>query len=79
MFIPSDILDELVVLRTKAKDAAANFTEAVKAQAEDHEIGKGALRRFVCAVEMADSEKMAQFEAEIEAIQRLLRERGEKE
>lgn len=40
---------------------------------------RGALRRFVCAVETADSEKMAQLEAEIEEIQRMIREREERE
>lgn len=41
MFILPEVLDELVILRTKAKDAAASFTEAIKAQAADHEVGKG--------------------------------------
>lgn len=79
MFILPEVLDELVTLRTKAKDAATSFTEAIKAQAKDHEVGKGALRRFVCAVETADSEKMAELEAEIEEIQRMIREREERE
>lgn len=43
MFILPEVLDELVILRTKAKDAATSFTEAIKAQAADHEVGKGGL------------------------------------
>jgi hypothetical protein len=44
-------INELVSLRSDARMSAENFTEALKEQAEKHLIAKGALRRYVCALE----------------------------
>ena len=44
-------IDELVQLRASARLAAEDFTEAVKAAADSHEIPKGALRRYIQARE----------------------------
>ena len=42
-------IEELCTLRTDAKLAAENFSEAIKAQAEKCGLSRSALRRYVCA------------------------------
>lgn len=42
-------IDELTTLYADSRMSAENFTEACKAQAEQHKISKGALRRFIAA------------------------------
>ncbi|NCC28222.1 MAG: hypothetical protein EOM22_08780 [Gammaproteobacteria bacterium] len=51
MNIDKATIDELVTLRSDARMSAETFTEAVKEQSEKAGISKGALRRYVCALE----------------------------
>lgn len=67
--IPQKTIDELVLLRTRAKLATENFTDAVADQAEKHKVDKGALRKYVCAVE---ADKVGKLDAELEAIAALI-------
>lgn len=67
--IPRETIDELVALRERAKDEAANFAEAIKIQAEKYQINKGALRRYVSALV---DDKTSELDAEAEDIARLL-------
>lgn len=62
-------IDELVQLRASARLAAEDFTEAVKAAAESHEIPKGALRRYIQARE---KDKMQDLDAESAALMALI-------
>jgi len=62
-------IDELVQLRASARLAAEDFTEAVKAAAEKHEIPKGALRRYIQARE---KDKIADLDDESTALAALL-------
>ena len=71
--IPANTIEELKTLRADARLAAENFTEAVAAQAEQYDIPKGALRRYICAAEKGDLQKL---DAEADALATLL-ERAE--
>jgi hypothetical protein len=63
------VIDELVQLRSEAKLRAEIFSEAVAEQAKKNEISKGALRRYVCAVE---ADKLEALGAEAQALEELL-------
>ena len=63
------IIEELCMLRADARQSAENFTVAIAEQAERHSLGKGALRRFVCAKEAG---KLEELDAEAEQIATLL-------
>lgn len=63
------VIDELVQLRSEAKLRAEMFSEAVALQAKKNEISKGALRRYVCAVE---ADKLEALGAEASALEELL-------
>ena len=67
--IPQATIDELVTLRSDARQSAEAFTEAVAAQAEQYDIPKGALRRYVCAKEKDDLSKL---DAEADALATIL-------
>ena len=67
------VVDELVDLRTMARAASERFSEAIKAQAEKHELKAGALRKYICAVE---ADKLSELDAESDDLARLLT-RGE--
>lgn len=67
------VIDELVALRVRAKDAASQFTEAVAVQAEKYSMSKGALRRFVCARE---SGKLLDLNVEADDLAALLARMG---
>lgn len=58
MQITKATIDELMTLRANARMSAETFTEAVKEQAEKHSVSKGALRRYVCALEKDEIEKL---------------------
>jgi hypothetical protein len=51
-------IDELVQLRASARLAAEDFSEAVKAAAEKHDINKSALRRYISAKEKDQLDKL---------------------
>jgi hypothetical protein len=61
-------IDELVTLRADARLSAENFSEAIKAQAEKHEITKGALRRYICALEKDALESLSDEQSDLEAL-----------
>jgi hypothetical protein len=63
------VINELVQLRSEAKLRAEIFSEAVAEQAKKNEISKGALRRYVCAVE---ADKLEALGAEAQALEELL-------
>ena len=63
------IIEELCVLRADARQSAENFTLAIAEQAEANGLGKGALRRFVCAKEAG---KLVELDTEAEQIATLL-------
>ena len=67
--LPQEHIDELVQLRASARLAAEDFTEAVKAAADSHEISKGALRRYISAKE---KDKLADLDDESTALAALL-------
>jgi hypothetical protein len=62
-------IDELVNLRSEAKLAAETFSEAVAAQAEKHGVNKGALKKYVSALE---ADKVGKLDEETAAILELI-------
>jgi hypothetical protein len=56
--IPNATIDELTALRSDARQSAENFSEAIKVQAEKHNVSKSALRRYICALEKDDIAKL---------------------
>jgi len=69
--ITPDHIDELVQLRSSARLAAEDFSEAIKTAAEQNDIAKGALRRYICAKEKDELDKL---NGESEALLTLLGE-----
>jgi hypothetical protein len=67
--IPQATIEELVTLRSDARISAENLTAAIAAQAEKYAISKGALRRYVCALE---SDAMDKLDSEAEDLARLI-------
>jgi hypothetical protein len=67
--IPQRVVDELVNVRTIAKDYAQSYSDAVKQQAERFGIPVGALKRYVTAI--AD-DKVQDARTEVDALERLL-------
>ena len=59
---------ELCELRAGAKAAAEMFTTAISEQAEKAGIGKGALRRYICAREAEKIEELASEKDDIESL-----------
>ena len=62
-------IKELTNLRAMAKAAADAFSEAVKVQAEKHDMLRSALRRYIVALEADD---LGKLDAEAEDLARLL-------
>ena len=62
-------ITELCELRASAKAAAEMFTTAIAEQAEKSSLGKGALRRYICARE---ADKLEGLAAERDDIENLL-------
>jgi hypothetical protein len=71
--IETAVIDELVTLRADARMSAESFTEAVKEQSEKAGISKGALRRYVCALE---KDKLDSLDAEASDLANLLEKRA---
>ncbi len=67
--ITPDHIDELVTLRASARLAAEDFSEAVKDAAKNHEIDKAALRKYICAKEKDQLDKL---NGEADALAQLL-------
>ena len=51
-------IDELVALRASARLAAEDFSEAIKAAAETHDVNKSALRKYISAKEKDQLDKL---------------------
>jgi hypothetical protein len=67
--IPQRVVDELVQVRTVARDYAQSYSDAIKQQAERFGIPVGALKRYVAAV--AD-DKLDDARDEVDALEKLL-------
>ncbi len=67
--IPKATINELVGLRSEAKLAAETFSEAVAAQAEKHNVNKGALKKYVSALE---ADKVGKLDEETAALVELI-------
>jgi hypothetical protein len=68
MLTPAHI-DELVQLRASARLAAEDFSEAIKAAAEKHDVNKSALRKYISAKEKDQLDKL---DSEADALASLL-------
>ena len=62
-------IDELVQLRASARLAAEDFSEAIKAAAEKHDVNKSALRKYISAKE---KDQLAKIESDGEVLASLL-------
>lgn len=69
-----DKMDELLTLQTKAENASARFSDAIKAVAESSGINAGALRKFVTA---RAGEKFEERKRDCEQLSLLFEEIGE--
>jgi hypothetical protein len=67
--IPQRVVDELKHCRTRAKDFAQAYSEAIKAQAQKYAIKPGALKRYVNALE---ADKLEELDGETEDLTRLI-------
>lgn len=67
--LPERVIDELVHVRTIAKDYASSYSEAVKTQAEKYKINVAALKRFIAA---KCDDKLAEAQEEADALAKLL-------
>lgn len=67
--VPQGVVDELCRTKTIANDYAQAFGDAVKAQAEKHQVKPGALRRYISALV---GDKIEEAEAEAEDLTRLI-------
>lgn len=67
--VPERVITELMYARTVAKDHAASYGEAMKDQAEKHNVKLGALKRYVAA---RCDDKIEEARAEAEDFERLL-------
>ena len=61
-------ITELCELRASAKAAAEMFTVAIAEQAEKSSLGKGALRRYICAREADKLEGLAAERDDVETL-----------
>jgi hypothetical protein len=61
-------ITELCELRASAKAAAEMFTTAIAEQAEKSSLGKGALRRYICAREADKLEGLADERDDVETL-----------
>lgn len=67
--LPDRVLEELIHVRTIAKDYASSYSEAVKTQAEKYKINVAALKRFIAA---KCDDKLAEAQEEADALAKLL-------
>lgn len=66
--VPTRVVDELRRLRTKQNDAATDFREAIKVQADKHKIKPAALRRYVVALGNDKLDELAAEAADLEGL-----------
>lgn len=67
--IPRKTITELVHARTIARDYVKAYGEAITAQAEKYKIKKGALRKYIAALE---GNKEHELDSEVQDIEKLL-------
>jgi hypothetical protein len=67
--VPQRVIDELRRCYREAKDYTGALSEAIKAQAEKHEVEPAALRKYIAALE---SDDMDGARKEVDDLQRLL-------
>lgn len=65
---PAGVIEELRHLRRVAADAVTDYGEALKAQAERHNIKRGALRRYIAALESDKTEDAAEEARDLERL-----------
>lgn len=71
--VPQRVIDELRHTYRVAKDYAGAFSDALKAQAEKHQIAPAALRRYIAALE---GDKLDEATKEANDFERLLARDG---
>lgn len=67
--LPERVIDELMHVRTIAKDYASSYSEAVKTQAEKYKINVAAVKRFIAA---KCDDKLQEVSEEADDLARLL-------
>ena len=67
--VPTRVLDELRVLRTRLNEAQTAFAEAIKLQSEKHGVKSAALRKVIIAL---GRDKVDEVRAEAEDIESLI-------
>jgi hypothetical protein len=60
---------ELVNLRTLSRSAAETFSEAIKEQSKACGLSRGALRKYICALE---ADELAKLDAEADDLAKLM-------
>lgn len=65
---PAGVIEELRHLRRVAADAVTAYGEAVKAQSERHKLKRGALRRYIAALESDKTEDAAEEARDLERL-----------
>lgn len=67
--VPSpQVIEELRHLRRIAADAVKDYGEAIKAQAEKHGVKRGALRKYIAALEMDKTGDAAEEARDLERL-----------
>jgi len=66
--VPQSVIAELRECRKRAADFSQAFSESVRAQAEKYGVAPSALRRFVCALEGGDIDKLTREAEDIERL-----------
>lgn len=62
------MIEELRHLRRAASEAVYAYSSAIQAQAEKHGIKRGALRKFIAALESDKTDDAAQEAADLERL-----------
>jgi hypothetical protein len=65
---PAGVIEELRHLRRVAADAVGDYGEAIKAQAEKHGVKRGALRKYIAALETDKTEDAAEEARDLERL-----------
>lgn len=65
---PASVIEELRRLRRIAADSVSDYGEAIKALAEKHGIKRGALRRYIGALEQDKTEDAAEEARDLERL-----------
>jgi hypothetical protein len=66
--VPPGVIEELRRLRTDANEAATDFREAIKLQADKHKVKASALRRYVIALGQDKVDELRAEAIDVEAL-----------